>query len=64
MEKKFKSLTRITEAEAEKYISSKEDFKNNTLHFFTITPLEDGWEQVDYYTKRPKKPICFCKSWF
>jgi len=57
MEKTFKSLTHITEEEAEKYISSKEDFKNNTLHFFTLTPLEDGWEQVNYFTKRTKKPI-------
>lgn len=57
MEKRFKSLARITEEESEKYISADEDFKNNLLHFYTLTPLEDGWEQVKYFTKRTKRPI-------
>jgi hypothetical protein len=57
MEKRFKSLERITVEESEKFISANEDFKNNFISYFILTPEEDGWEKVTYFTKRNKKPI-------
>jgi hypothetical protein len=57
MEKHFKSLRRITIEESEKYIPADEDFQNNFLAFYTLTPLEDGGDKVTYFTKRLKKPI-------
>ena len=57
MEKRFKSVKKITVEESEKYISADEDFKNNFISYFTLTFDNDGWEKVTYFTKRPKKPI-------
>lgn len=57
MEKRFKTLKRITVEESEKYISAEEDFQNNFLSYYTLTPIDNGWEQVTYFTKRTKKPI-------
>tara|TARA_R110000868_G_scaffold29939_3_gene111370 strand:- start:127 stop:606 length:480 start_codon:yes stop_codon:yes gene_type:complete len=57
MEKRFKPLKKITVEESEKYISADEDFKNNFISYFTLIFVDDGWEKVTYFTKRPKKPI-------
>ena len=57
MEKRFKNLKQITVEESEKYISADEDFKNNFIAYFTLTPDDDGWDKVTYFTKRSKKPI-------
>jgi hypothetical protein len=57
VEKRFKPLKKITVEESEKYISADEDFKNNFISYFTLIFVDDGWEKVTYFTKRPKKPI-------
>lgn len=54
MEKRFKNLKQITVEESEKYISADEDFKNNFIAYFTLTPDDDGWDKVTYFTKRSK----------
>ena len=46
MEKRFKNLKQITVEESEKYISADEDFKNNFIAYFTLTPDDDGWDKV------------------
>jgi len=55
-------IERISIEESNKYISSRNDFKNNKIAFFTLEPSistiyskNDGWEQVNYFTKRFKK---------
>ena len=64
MEKRFKALKKITVEESEGYISALEDFKNNFIHYYTITPSTDsnypaseGWDDVKYFTKRTKRNI-------
>ena len=64
MERRFKSLKRISLKDAENYVSAKEDFGNNFLCFYTVEPSKDpiypfkeGWESISYYTARSKKPI-------
>ena len=60
----MRDLKRISVEESEQYISSENDFKNTFIAFYTLTPSEDplypaseDWDQVDYFTKRTKKPI-------
>lgn len=65
MEKRFKTpIKRISAQESEIYIPANEDFKNNFIHYYTLTPSEseaypgsEGWDDVKYFTKRTKKPI-------
>jgi len=48
-------LTRITPEEAEQYIPLKEDYTGITVDrclYYTITPSEDGWDIVTYFTGR------------
>ena len=48
-------MKRITVEEAQQYIPLKDDFTNKTIQdcpFFTLTPSDDGWEKVTYYTAR------------
>ena len=61
MEKRFKSLKQITIDESNGFISAKEDFRNNFITFYTLSPSTDkeypsneGWEDINYFTKRPK----------
>ena len=48
------SIQRITEEQAQQYISCDDDFTGGfeNAAYFTLTPLEDGWEKVTYYTAR------------
>lgn len=55
MEKRFKNLTKISPEEADNFLSADEDFKNNFIAFYTITPSDDGWDVINYFTKRPRK---------
>jgi hypothetical protein len=65
MEKRFKTpIKHISVEEAMNYISANEDFKNNFIHFYTLEPSNDikypadeGWEDVQYFTKRIKRSI-------
>lgn len=64
MEKRYKPLLRISVEESLNYISTEEDFKNSEARFYTLSPSTDpkfpsseGWEDVKYFTKRPKKAI-------
>jgi len=48
-------MKRITIEEAKKYIPCKEDYISKgggKAEYFTLTPLDDGWEKVTYYTAR------------
>lgn len=49
-----RSLTRLLPEEAQKYISCEEDQLGTPATYFTLTPLDDGWEKVTYYTNRPR----------
>ena len=49
------SIKRITEEEAKEYIPCSEDFTSHGIEkaqYFTLTPTNDGWEEVTYYTAR------------
>lgn len=48
-------MPRITVEEAKQYISLDDDFTGKTVQdcpFYTLTPLQDGWDKITYYTKR------------
>ena len=48
-------MRRITIEEAKQYIPCEEDYTSKgieTAAFFTLTPSDDGWEKVTYYTAR------------
>jgi len=48
-------MKRITIEEAKQYISCEDDYTSKGIDnaaFFTLTPKEDGWEKVTYYTAR------------
>tara|TARA_S200002703_G_C3781624_1_gene240837 strand:+ start:357 stop:824 length:468 start_codon:yes stop_codon:yes gene_type:complete len=48
-------MKRITIEEAKQYIPCEEDYVSKgieTADFFTLTPIENGWEKVTYYTAR------------
>jgi hypothetical protein len=50
-------MKRIDIEEAKKYVSLDDNFLNHTIEhavFFTLTPMDDGWEKVTYYTARKK----------
>lgn len=57
MERQIKPLKRITLEESLKYIPSKDDLYSNLIYFYTITPCEDGWDKVEYFTKRLRKNL-------
>lgn len=57
MERKIKPLKRITVEESLKYIPAKDDFYSNFIYFYTITPCNDGWDKVEYFTKRLRKNL-------
>lgn len=48
------AITRITEEEAKQYVSCDDDFTGgfDNAAYFTMTPMEDGWDKVTYYTAR------------
>jgi len=48
-------MKRITIEESQQYISCEDDYTSNGIDkaaFFTLTPKEDGWDKVTYYTAR------------
>lgn len=48
-------MKRITVKEASQYIPCEEDYTSKGIEnaaFFTLTPSDDGWEKVTYYTAR------------
>jgi len=48
-------MKRITIEEASQYIPCEEDYTSKGIEnaaFFTLTPSDDGWEKVTYYTAR------------
>jgi hypothetical protein len=47
-------MKRISESEAHNYIPVSEDFTGSEPVFFTLTPREDEWDTVTYYTARRK----------
>lgn len=47
-------MKRISLEEAKNLIPKDEDYTNKPASFFTLTSLDDGWEQVDYYVNRNK----------
>ena len=47
-------MKRISESEAHNYIPVSEDFTGSEPVFFTLTPKEDGWDTVTYYTARKR----------
>jgi len=50
-------ITRITPAQAEKFISCDDDQLNTPAVYFTLTPdpQNEGWEKVTYYTNRSRE---------
>lgn len=57
MERKIKPLKRITVEQAQKYMPAKDDIYSNYIHFYTITPTFEGWDEVTYYTKKLKNSL-------
>ena len=55
MEKRFKTLKKISKEDSELYVSDVEDFKNSFLCFYTIESLANGWDKINYFTKRYKR---------
>ena len=55
MERLIKPLKKITVEESLKYLPAKDDLYSNYIYFYTITPMEDGWDKVEYFTKRLRK---------
>ena len=52
-------IRRITQAEADTFVSKEEDMLGYPIEYFTMTPMpvgEDGreWDEVKYYTGRKK----------
>ena len=45
-------MKRINEIEAQDYIPCDIEFSNGIATFFTLTPDDDGWEKVTYYTSK------------
>jgi hypothetical protein len=48
------AISRITVDEAQQYIPCNEDFTGGIENaaYFTLTPMEDDWDKVTYYTAR------------
>jgi hypothetical protein len=64
MDKRFKSIKKISVEESLNYIPVEEDFRNSEARFYTLTPStdpkypsSDGWEDVKYFTKRLRKSV-------
>ena len=55
--KEVTKLTRITAEQASEFVSCDEDQLNTPAVYFTLTPLEYGWDKVTYYTNRPRNVI-------
>ena len=49
-------IKRIESEEAEQYLACSEDYTGGFENavFYTLTPVEDGWEEVTYYTARKR----------
>ena len=50
-------MERITLEQAQGYIPLKENYSDTSVSaasYFTLSPADDGWENVTYYTKRKK----------
>jgi hypothetical protein len=47
-------MQRITNEEAKKYIPCSEDYSNNPPTYFTIQELQDGWDEITYYTGKKR----------
>lgn len=50
-------MEHITQEKAKQFISLKEDYTGGGLEkaaYFTLTPSDDGWDNVTYYTARKK----------
>jgi len=45
---------RLTIEEANNYLTKEEDLLNSPVIGFTLTPDENGWDDVTYYTSRRK----------
>jgi len=48
-------MKRLTPKEAFLYLTKEEDMLNSPLIGYTISPQEDGWDKVTYYTSRKKR---------
>ena len=50
-------MERITVKQAKEYIPLKENYSDTSVtaaSYFTLTPADNGWENVTYYTARKK----------
>jgi len=47
-------ISRITPEQAQQFIACDDDQLDTPAYYFTLTPLEDGWDKVTYYTNRPR----------
>lgn len=47
-------IERLTLEETKKYFNKEEDLSDAPIKFYSISPDENGWEKVDYYTGRKK----------
>ena len=50
-------ISRITPEQASEFVSCEEDQLGTPAAYFTLTPLEDGWDKVTYYTNRPRNIV-------
>lgn len=49
-------MKHITQEQAKTFIPTNEDgFSHLDPHFYTLTPLKDGWDLVTYYTNKPRR---------
>jgi len=51
----MKNFRRLTTEEASNYLTKEEDLLNSPVIGFTLTPDENGWDDVTYYTSRKRK---------
>ena len=47
-------MQRLTTEEAKAYLTKQEDMLDSPLIGYTLTPGEDGWDNVTYYTSRKR----------
>ena len=50
-------ISRITSEQAENFVSVDDDQLGTPAYYFTLTPEEDGWDKVTYYTNRPRNIV-------
>ena len=55
MERRIKPLKRISVEESLEYLPAKDDIYSNFIYFYTITYDGDGWDRIEYFTKRKRK---------